>query len=405
MGASGFDLRKHLDTPELNAFREEVRSFIRENLPEDIRAKVADERMDLSKEDLMRWHKILAAKGWACPAWPKEHGGCGWSDEEAYIFEREIALADAPRHMFTGVGMLAPCVIEFGTQEQKDRFLPPIANGDVMWCQGFSEPNAGSDLAALQSKAVRDGDDYILNGSKIWTTDAHMSDWIFGLFRTDGSGKKQHGISFFLFDMNSPGVSVQPIVTYDGGHEVNQTFFEDVRVPANQLLGEENQGWAIAKFLLGLERFGTAEVSRSMVSLARLKEIARTRYVEGRPLIERPEFAERLADAEIELKALELTEMRFLFGPGGADALGAEASMLKVRGTEVQHEILELALEALGPYAHVDVGDPETCGEVPVGPDQVRHAARAYFNYRKTAIYSGSNEIMKNIVSKIVLGL
>jgi len=405
MAASGFDLRQHLETPDLVAFRGQVRSFIRENLPDEIRAKAADERMDLPKQDQVGWHKILHDKGWACPSWPKDHGGTGWSDEQAFIFEREIALADAPRPMIYGVGMLAPCIIEFGTEAQKERFLPGIASGDVFWCQGFSEPNAGSDLASLKTSAARDGDHYVVNGSKIWTSEGHLADWMFGLFRTDTSGKKQHGITFLMFDMASPGVTVRPIHTYDGGHEVNQVFFEDVRVPVDQRLGEEHGGWGIAKYLLGLERFGTAEVSRSMASLARLKKLARRLEVEGRPLIEQVDYAERLADVEIELKALELTEMRFLFGPGGADALGAEASMLKVRGTEVQQALLELTMEALGPYGSVDVGDPETCERVPAGPMEVRHAARAYFNYRKTAIYSGSNEIQKNIIAKIVLGL
>lgn len=405
MAQSGFDLRQHLETPELTAFREEVRAFIRANLPDDIRAKVADDRMDLPKQDQQRWHRILAEKGWSVPAWPVEHGGCGWSDEQAYIFEREIALADAPRPMIYGVGMLAPCILAFGTQAQKERFLPGIASGDTFWCQGFSEPNSGSDLASLQTRADRDGDHYVVNGSKIWTSEGHLADWMFGLFRTDSSGRKQQGISFLMLDMATPGIEVKPIVTYDGGHEVNQVFFEDVRVPVDQRLGEEHEGWSIAKHLLGLERFGTAEVSRSMAALERLKAMARTLEAEGRPLVEHGDFADRLADVEIELKALELTEMRFLFGPGGADALGAEASMLKVRGTEVQQAILELMMEALGPYAHVDAGDPEGLGEVPVGPPQVRHASRAYFNYRKTAIYSGSNEIQKNIIAKIVLGL
>ena len=405
MAASGFDLSQHLETPELVAFREEVRAFIRSNLPDDIRAKTADDRMDLPKEDQQRWHAILAEKGWSVPAWPVEHGGCGWSDEQAYIFEREIALADAPRPMIYGVGMLAPCILAFGTKAQKEHFLPGIASGETFWCQGFSEPNSGSDLASLQTRAVRDGDHYVVNGSKIWTSEGHLADWMFGLFRTDSAGRKQQGISFLMLDMSTPGIEVKPIVTYDGGHEVNQVFFEDVRVPVDQRLGEEHEGWNIAKHLLGLERFGTAEVSRSMAALSRLKTMVRTLEAEGRPLVEHDDFADRLADVEIELKALELTEMRFLFGPGGADALGAEASMLKVRGTEVQQTILELMMEALGPYAHVDAGDPEGLADVPAGPPQVRHAARAYFNYRKTAIYSGSNEIQKNIIAKIVLGL
>jgi hypothetical protein len=403
--SSGFDVRQHLQTPELKAFEEEARDFIRSNLPPDIRAKVAEERMDLTREDQQRWHKILHSKGWACPSWPVAYGGTGWSDEQSYIFEREIALCNAPRPMTFGTGMLGPTAIEFGTEEQKARILPGIVNGDVFWCQGFSEPNAGSDLASLQTRAERRDDHYIVNGSKIWTSDGHIADRMFGLFRTDSSGRKQQGITFLTLDMKVAGITVVPIRTFDGGHEVNQVFFEDVRVPLEDRLGEENDGWKLAKYLLGLERFGTAEVSRSMASMNRLKLLAHRLPAGGGRLIEDRDYARRLAEAESELRALELTEMRFLFGPGGADALGAEASMLKVRGTEVQHLILELMVEALAGHAHLDIGDLEASGDAPAGPREARYASRAYFNFRKTAIYSGSNEIQKNIIAKAVLGL
>ncbi len=394
-------------SPEAEAFRQEVRQFLQDNLPDSIRRQVAEERMDLSAEDQRLWHSKLYERGWACPSWPVEHGGTGWTDQQQYIFEREIALADAPRFLIYGVQMLGPTIIEFGSQAQKERFLPGIVSGDVMWCQGFSEPNAGSDLAALQCRAVRDGDDYVLNGSKIWTSEAHISDWMFGVFRTDSSGRKQHGITFLMLDMKSPGLTVQPILTFDGGHEVNQVFFDDVRVPADNRLGEEDQGWAIAKYLLGLERFGTAEISRSLKSLERLKRLAAETPDGAGTLAEDTAFMDAVAEAEIDLRALEITEQRFLFGPGGPDALGPEASMLKVRGTEIQQRILELSLEALGPYGQLLVEEEAEQGRNAPGPvpGAVRHAARAYFNYRKTSIYSGSNEIQKNIIAKAVLGL
>jgi hypothetical protein len=392
-------------SPAIESFREEVRRFLREELPDDIRAKVAEERMDLSKEDQRRWHKILYRRGWAAPGWPKEHGGCAFSDQQHYVFERELALAGAPRPLIYGIQMLGPCLIAFGTDAQKERFLPGILSGDVFWCQGFSEPNAGSDLASLRCRAERDGDEYVINGSKLWTSEAHIADFMFGLFRTDASGKKQQGITFLMLDMRSPGVAVHPLICYDGSHEVNQVFFEDVRVPIENRLGEEGKGWGIAKHLLGLERFGTAEVSRSMASFNRLLDLADQIGVASGTLAEESWFADELALIEVELRALELTEQRFLFRPAGEDAPGPEASMLKIRGTEVQQRILELAMQALGYYAHVDVGSLEASAGCPAGPRAARYAAKAYFNYRKTSIYSGSNEIQKNIISKFVLGL
>jgi alkylation response protein AidB-like acyl-CoA dehydrogenase len=393
--------------PEIEAFRAEVRAFLRERLPADIRRLVAAERMDLPREAQQRWHKILYAKGWSCPSWPREYGGTGWSDAQHYVFEREVALADAPRPMLYGVSMLGPTIIAHGTEDQKRRFLPGIVSGDVFWCQGFSEPNAGSDLASLSCRAVRDGDHYVIDGTKTWTSEAHIADWLFGLFRTDSSGKKQHGITFLMLDLRSPGVSVHPLLTFEGTHEVNQVFFAGVRVPVDQRLGEEHEGWAIAKYLLSLERFGTAEVSRSLASLGRLKALAAAPMAGSRPLLADERFAAAVAEAEIALRAVEVTELRFLFGPGGADALGAEASMLKIRGTEVQGRILELTHQALGPYALADglAADDGTDHRPPFAPAAAAHAARAHFNFRKTAIYSGSNEIQKNIIAKAVLGL
>ena len=396
---------------ETEALRSEVRTFICDSLPDDIRRKVALERMDLPREDQQRWHRILHDRGWACPSWPVAHGGTGWSDEQLYVFEREIALGDAPRPLIYAVQMLGPTLIAHGTEAQKERFLPAMASGEVMWCQGFSEPNAGSDLAALQCKAERDGDHYVINGSKTWTSEGHIADWMFGLFRSDSSGRKQHGITFLMLDMKSPGITIRPILLFEGTHEVNQVFFDNVRVPVDQRLGEEHQGWALAKYLLSLERFGTAEVSRSLASLGRLKRLAARRLGGAAALNVDPGFADRVAAAEIELRAVELTELRFLFGPGGADALGAEASMLKVRGTEVQQQILELTMEAAAYAGQAEVPDEAAAGDN-FGDNfgdgdriAAAEATRAYFNFRKTAIYSGSNEIQKNIIAKAVLGL
>lgn len=390
-------------TDSNETFRQEVREFMRANLPDDIRAKVAEERMDLLKEDQRRWHRILDKQGWAVPNWPVELGGSGWSDEQFYIFERELSLADAPRNTVYGVGMLAPTIIEYGTDQQKAEILPRIKNADNFWCQGFSEPGAGSDLAALRCKAENKGDHYLINGSKLWTSEAHIADRMFGLFRTDSSGKKQYGITFILVDMDAPGVEVTPIKTFDGGGtEINQVFFTDVKVPIENRVGEEHQGWGIAKYLLSLERFGTAEVSRSMRTLQRLKTFAANNGSGNRCLMDDPEFRQRLTRAELTLRAVELTEHRLLFGGQPA---GAEASLLKLKGTEVQNDILELLHDAVGIHALIDLGNPEDNQEVSVGPMEARYAARAHFNFRKTMIYAGSNEIQRGIMAKAVLGL
>jgi alkylation response protein AidB-like acyl-CoA dehydrogenase len=391
------DVAARLKTPELLAFRAEVRDFLRANLPEDIRAQVTAERMEMSRDDQQRWQGILHAQGWGCPGWPVSDGGAGWSAEQHYLFERELALNDAPRGPGFGVNLLGPTVLAYGSEEQRRRFLPGIVSGRTLWCQGFSEPGAGSDLAALQCKAVRDGDHYVINGSKLWTTEAHIADWMFGLFRTDSSGKKQQGITFLLLDMRSPGITVHPVLTFEGGREVNQVFFDGVRVPVDQRLGEEHQGWGIAKYLLSLERFGIAEVSRSLAMLARLKRLAAEPGAEGSRPIDDPLLAAELARLEIELRAVELTELRFLFG-GDEAQNAALASILKVRGTEVQQGILELTLQLRGRAAHV-----APAGNA--GPTPEVAAALAYYNYRKVSIYGGSTEVQKNIVAKAVLGL
>jgi len=391
------DVTQRLKTPELEAFRAEVRAFVSAELPTDIRQQVASDRMDMTKPDIQRWQGILHRRGWGSPGWPVEDGGAGWSVEQHYLFERELALNDAPRGPTFGIHLIGPTLLAYGTPAQKRRFLPGIVNGQTLWCQGFSETGAGSDLAALQCKAVREGDHYVINGSKLWTTEAHFADWMFGLFRTDGSGKKQQGITFLLLDMRTPGITVHPVLTFEGGHEVNQVFLDNVRVPADQRVGEEHQGWGIAKYLLSLERFGIAEVSRSLAMLARLKRLAAEPDATGQRPLDDPSLAADVARLEIELRAVELTELRFLFG-GDETQNAALASILKVRGTEVQQGILELILQLRGRLAHV-----APAGNA--GPTEAEASALAYYNYRKVSIYGGSTEVQKNIVAKAVLGL
>ena len=393
--------------PETEAFREQVRAFCRDKVPDEFKRKVRNEG-EICGADAKRWIRILYEQGgWSCPSWSEELGGPGWTYEQQYILDRELAEHGAPRVPLFGAAMLGPAIIEFGSDHLKRKFLPAILKGELLWCQGYSEPNSGSDLASLQTRAVRDGEEYVINGTKMWTSEGHFADWMFGLFRTDSSGVKQSGITVLLLDMRSPGLELRPILTFDGDHETNQTFFTDVRVPVGHRLGEEHEGWNVAKYILGMERFGTAEVSRSSASLGRLRRIAATEACNAGRLSEDPGFADQITQVEMDLRALELTEQRFLFGPGGPDAMGAEASMLKIKGTEVQQRITELTMEALGHYAHAFVPEQLEDGynEEPVGPVATGYASRSYFNMRKTSIYSGSNEIQKNIIAKAVLGL
>ena len=385
------------DFPDIKAFQSSVRQYIKQNLPDELRKLVIQEKMDIPRDLQRQWHRILQKKGWGCPSWPMEYGGPGWNDMQHFVFEREIALGDAPRSMVYGVGMLAPTIMKYGSEVQKQEILPPIQNADHFWCQGFSEPGAGSDLASLKTRADRDGDEYIINGSKMWTSEGHIADRMFGLFRTDSSGKKQFGITFLTLDMHAPGVEVQPILTYDGaGREINQVFFKDVRVPVSHRIGEEHQGWAIAKYLLSLERFGTAEVSRSMRTLQKIKDLAR------RNKFDDLNFKARLTRAEISLQAVELTEYRMLFGEQPA---GAEASLLKLKGTEIQNEILELFHDAVGSYALIDARDDASLNNLPDNLFEAGYIAQAHFNFRKTEIYAGSSEVQKNIIAKAVLGI
>jgi len=388
------------------AFRDEVRTFIAENYPAELRGK-QDEGDELSKEDFLSWHKVLYKKGWVAPAWPVEYGGTGWSITQRYIFSEEIARADCIRLMPFGLTMVGPVIYTFGTPEQKAKFLPRILSGEDWWCQGYSEPGSGSDLASLRTKAERDGDHYIVNGQKTWTTQGQHANMIFCLVRTDREAKAQSGISFLLVDMNSPGVELRPIRTLDGDHEVNEVFFTDVKVPAENLVGEENKGWTYAKFLLTYERTGIAGVGFCVAALAKLKVIAARVLKNGQPLAQDPLFAARMARVEIDLENMKTTNLRVIAAVAGGGVPGAESSMLKIRGTEIRQEILSLIRRAMGPNAipFVEAAQYEGYAEPPLGEPEAATAAANYFNYRKLSIFGGSNEIQKNIISKMILGL
>ncbi len=393
-------------SPEERVFRDEVRGWLQDNLPEDLRRKVA-EYEELGRDDLLRWHRILAKKGWVAPSWPKEWGGTGWNVVQRYIFEEECGYAGTPPLVPFGLSMCAPVLLKFGTEEQKKRFLPRIYNGDDFWCQGYSEPGSGSDLASLKTKAVRQGDHYVVNGQKIWTTLAHYADWIFCLVRTDSeTAKRQEGISFLLFDMKTPGITVRPLVLLDGGHEVNEVFFDDVKVPVENLVYEEGKGWTVAKYLLGHERMNTGRIGASKRELGKLKEFAAAQVKDGRPLIEDPRFRDKLSRVEVELMALEITNLRFLDQMRrSGNPPGADVSMLKIKGTEIQQALSELMMQAVGPLAQ-----PFRPVDAPVAARDdfdpfVASLAPRYGNMRKTTIYAGSNEIQRNIISKMTLGL
>jgi alkylation response protein AidB-like acyl-CoA dehydrogenase len=386
------------------AFRDQVRAFLEAELPADLRHKVHN-HLRLHKDDYVRWHRILARQGWVAPGWPREYGGPGWTPVQRHVFEEECARAGTPPVLPFGVNMVAPVIMAFGSQEQKDYYLPRILACEDWWCQGYSEPGAGSDLASLKTTAIRDGDHYVVNGQKTWTTLAQHADMIFCLVRTDPTVRKQEGISFLLIDMHAPGVTVRPIIMLDEDHEVNEVFFDNVRVPVANLVGQENRGWTYAKYLLGHERTGIAAVGRSKRELARLKELARREQKNGQPLLRDPLFAAKVADLEIELMALEMTVLRVL---AQADkAPGPEASVLKVRGTEIQQRLSELMVEAAGPLALPF--DPDFLeGEhehSAVDDDFAAPLLPHYFNFRKTSIYGGSNEIQRNIISQMILGL
>ena len=392
-------------TSEEIAFQNEVRSFIAENYPVALRDRRKIER-ELSKEEHLSWHRVLAKKGWVAPSWPLEYGGLSWTPTQKYIFSQELARAETVPLMPFGLMMVAPVIWTHGTQAQKDYYLPRIYQGTDWWCQGYSEPGAGSDLASLRTRAVKDGDHYVINGAKTWTTLAQHADMMFCLVRTDVDARPQSGISFLLIDMKTPGITVCPIITMDGGHEVNEIFLEDVRVPVANRIGAENEGWTYAKMLLGHERSGMAGVARSKHQLARLKQVARNTLDDGRPLIESADFAHKLASVEIELLALEFTDLRMLAAESAGNSPGPESSILKIKGTEIQQRITELLIEAAGVY-----GAPYLRGMRPDGdnfpnvPPDLAGIAPEYFNMRKSSIYGGSNEIQHNIIAKAVLGL
>jgi len=389
------------DAPDEIAFRDEVRAWLRDNLPAELREKtVAYDHF--TREELLRWHGILARKGWVAPAWPKEWGGTGWTPVQRYIFEEECGYAGAPPLVPFGLAMCAPVLIRFGTPEQKARFLPRIFNGDDFWCQGYSEPGSGSDLASLKTRAVRDGGHYVVNGQKTWTTLAHYADWIFCLVRTGAADeKKQEGISFLLVDMKSPGITVRPLRLMDGGHEVNEVFFDDVRVPVEQRVHDEGAGWTVAKFLLGHERMNTARIGTSRRELERLKAYAAAQVKDGRPLMEDARFRDKVTRLEAELTALAITNLRFLDQLRGGRPPGPEISMLKIRGTEIQQRLTELMMAAAGPLAQPvsSPGEPRDFDLFTAG------LAPRYCNFRKTSIYAGSNEIQRNIIARMALGL
>ncbi|MBO3276096.1 acyl-CoA dehydrogenase family protein [Pseudomonas schmalbachii] len=393
-------------TPDELAFRDEVRAFLRDKLPADLAAKVKLGKR-LSKADHVGWMRVLNERGWYAALWPVELGGTGWSVVQKHIFDEECALAGAPRVLPFGVVMVGPVIIEFGSEEQKAHYLPRILDMTDWWAQGYSEPGSGSDLASLKTRAVRDGDHYIVNGQKTWTTLGQHADWIFCLVRTDPEAKAQRGISFLLIDMKSPGVSVRPIITLDGEHEVNEVFFDDVRVPVANLVGKENEGWTCAKYLLTHERTGLAGIGFSKALLKQLKAIAGRELCQGRPLIEDPLFRAQIAELEMQLMAAEMGNLRILAAARDGGGTGAESSILKVRGTELRQAITHLLRKAVGPYALPFLEEEleqAYAGEL-LHTDYSATLASQYFIMRKLSIYGGSNEIQKNIVSKVNLGL
>lgn len=382
------------------AFREEVRAFVAANLPETTRENI-DLGKSLTKSDYVEWQRRLYKQGWAAPEWPVEHGGTGWSLTKRYIFNDELGRAGAPPVIAFGMKMVGPVIYTFGTPEQKARFLPGILASDVWWCQGYSEPGAGSDLASLTTRAHREGDHYVVNGIKAWTTLAQYADWIFCLVRTDPSAKKQSGITFLLIDMKTPGITVHPVITMEGGHEVNETHFENVHVPIENRIGDENQGWTCAKYLLTHERSSMANIGSLRRAVERTRRAASSVKTDGRPLTEDPFFARKLAAIEIDVTALEYTLLRTLARVSAGGAPGPESSFLKIKSTEIYQALSEALLEAAGHDALPDIRDDNAS----TGPDFAARAAASYFNRRKLTIFGGSNEIQKNIIAKAVLGL
>jgi alkylation response protein AidB-like acyl-CoA dehydrogenase len=404
-------MRLSFNAEEL-AFQKEVRDWITANMPPEVAEESRRSRTShVSKERLLQWQKKLAERGWLCPNWPREYGGPGWNSTQKFIFEMEMARADSPYLSSFSIKMVAPVLMKYGSEAQKKRFLPKIAAAEELWCQGYSEPGSGSDLASLRTKAERQGDHYLVNGQKIWTTNAHFADWIFCLVRTSNEGKRQEGISFLLIDMKSPGIRIDPIYLVDGTrtpmrHEVNQVFFTDVKVPVENRVGEENKGWTYAKYLLEFERGGQAHGPRLRKAFRHLQTLSKTQMAEGEPLSADPQWREKMAALEMEIDAVEMNEMMFYSSLKTGDAPGNMASVVKMRGTEVGQKVTELAVEAVGWY-----GAPFTelrnydSNIVPVGGDYVDDVAPRYFNNRKSTIYGGSSEVQRNVLAKAMLGL
>jgi alkylation response protein AidB-like acyl-CoA dehydrogenase len=393
-------------SPADDAYRADIRAWLEANLPQALRAKVLDHKR-LSRDDYASWHKLLGTRGWSVVAWPKEYGGPGWDATQRHIWDEECARIGAPGVLPFGVSMVAPVIMKYGSDAQKAYYLPRILDGTDWWCQGYSEPGSGSDLASLRTRAERQGDHYVVNGQKTWTTLGQFADMMFCLVRTDTGAKKQEGISFLLIDMKTPGITVRPIITLDEDHEVNEVFLEDVKVPVENLVGEENRGWTYAKYLLGHERTGIARVGQSKRELVFLKRLAADQKKGGVSLLNDPVFSAKIAALEIEMMALEVTVQRVVASEANGRGPGPEASMLKIKGTEVQQALTELMVEAVGPQAAAF--DPAYLeGEREhslAGDDDAAPLAAYYFNFRKTSIYGGSNEIQKNIIAQMILGL
>jgi alkylation response protein AidB-like acyl-CoA dehydrogenase len=381
------------------AFMDEVRLFVRANLDRVTRAKVLLGQLP-DRDERTVWQRALVARGWGAPAWPVEHGGTGWSVVEKYLFDEVLSEEGATPSPVFGMSMLAPVLMRYGRPDQIATLLPRILNIDDWWCQGFSEPDAGSDLAAVRTRARLDGEEWVITGQKIWTTLAHQADRIFALVRTEDAPKKQDGLSILLIPMNAPGITVKPIITIDGAHEVNEVFFDAVRIPASDIVGEAGKGWDHAKYLLGHERTGIARVGQSKREIGRLKDLAARRLRHGRPLAEDTVFASRIASLEIELRALELTSLRMISAQNAGSGPGPEANILKIRGSVLQQDIAEAVMDAWG---------AEAFGPMPTGDvfdtDPAAAAAMTYFNLRKVSIYGGSNEIQRNILARSLLGL
>ncbi|WP_027545414.1 pimeloyl-CoA dehydrogenase large subunit [Bradyrhizobium sp. WSM2254] len=390
-------------TKEEQAFREEVRQFLRDNVSPEMWRKIVEGRQ-VSKEEMVAWWRVLNKKGWAVSHWPKEYGGTDWTSVQHYLFKEELQMYPAPVPLAFGVSMVGPVIYTFGNEAQRNYYLPRIANVDDWWCQGFSEPGAGSDLASLKTKAELKGDKWIINGQKTWTTLAQYADMMFCLCRTNPAAKKQAGISFILVDMKSKGLVVRPIQTIDGGYEINEVFFDDVEVPVENLVGEENKGWDYAKFLLGNERTGIARVGVSKERIRRIKELSLKAESGGRPLLDDPAFRAKLTACEIELKSLELTQLRVVADEAkhGKGKPNPASSMLKIKGSEIQQTTSELLMEVIGPFAARYDEHSDSNNEAMEWTAQI---APSYFNNRKVSIYGGSNEILRNIIAKAALGL